>query len=789
MAPKLKFLRSKPKFEHKPSPKADLHMDAASVYSQKSARSHHSNGSSEAPVPVDKRIVAKQRTANTTFNYCYNTKHNHGYGGPTLLDVAMGESSFPEMDMKKNHSHTSGGGSSKGGAPHSVLSKESSLRCNAKPAEGHHPPVEISFDYPGVGPPNYTVPDTISTKVGSVNSKSEHSAGKIPNVIQSTLESVYYDLMETKQGDVASYIPELANANADDFGIAICTASGGRVYEIGNTDVEFSIQSVAKPFAYALALSIYGEDHMRQRVGIQPGGVPGALNVDLDTGRPINPMVRSGALTAIAEVVDACDGNMERSEREIIKFFSDLASRNKKERLKPDENVYSSEKNYSDETQNVVNALSSHGTINADDDAVLDLFFRQRSVNVTCRDLAIMGATLAANGVNPRSGIEVCPSEASQLTLSLMGSCGMNKYPGQWMNDVGMPAMCGASGGVVAVAPGRLALAVYSPRLDKFGNPLRAVAACIEISRQLGVNLFLQEPKLQKMIASKQMFRSRKWRPETDVDCLEANKDLLRVITSPSVVDYVFVEEATSILSRSQASFVILDMSNVTEINPTSEVLLEELIRSIINASTQLLVCTSPGSKCYLCSPDDHPRVFWPIDEKGSPMYTNIHTHSLDAALEAAEDFILKVKSGKTDDKIPSFFELLSGTQTSEEMLKKHFTEQTFTKGEVILKPQEVLANLFVIQSGHYTAWKENVRVATYGPGTTFGEICFAGHETRCLTTVVSESEGSCLIMSAESFKKLRLRFPQAAIDLLLLLNTDLSHNLRHMSDQLVMMK
>lgn len=803
MAPKLRFTKAKLKAEDKSQAKLDMHVDAISVYSHKSGKSHRSarsnashasNDSSEVPIPVEKKIVAKQKGTNAAFNYCYNSKHNHGYGGPTLLDVAMGEASFPEMAIKKNQNQSADG--SKGSGTRSALHKDSSHRSAngdnhstmnlSSPMHG----IEISFDYPGVGPPNYEVPKTITAKGGSVDSKVQRGGGKMPNIIQNILESVYYDLVETKQGDVACYIPEIARANPEDFGIAICTASGGRIYEIGNTNVEFSIQAVAKPFMYALALSIYGEDHMRQKVGIQPGGKEGALNMDPDTGRPLNPMVRSGAVTSIAEIVDACDGNMDRSEREVIKFLSDLASRPKKQRFKPDEEIYAAEKNFGDETRNVLNALTGRGVVSADDDSVLDLFFRQRSVNVTARDLAIMGASLAANGVNPLTGVEVCPSEAAQLTLSIMGSCGMRDYPGQWMNDVGMPAMCGATGGIVAIAPGRLALAVYSPRLDKFGNPLRGVAASIEISRQLGLNLFLQEPKVQALIASKQNFRSRKWRPESDRELLDQNTDEIKILVSPSVVDYVFVEEATSILSYSNCSFVILDLSNVSEINPTSEILVEELIRSIVYSSTNLLLCTAPGSKCFLCSPDDHPRVFWPIDDKGAPKYANIHTHSLDAALEAAEDFVLKkVKGGKPDEKLPSLFDALSGTQTSDEMLKKHFAEREFKKGEVIIKPDESVTDLYVIQSGHYTRWKENVRVATYGPGTAFGDIFLVGQDTKSTTSVVSESDGSCLVMSAESFKKLRLRFPQAAIDLLLLLNADLSLNLQNTSNQLGMMK
>jgi glutaminase len=292
------------------------------------------------------------------------------------------------------------------------------------------------------------------------------------------------------EGDVATYIPELARAEPSDFAICLATVDGN-VYVVGDSEREFTIQSISKPFAYGLALSDRGVDEVLAKVGVEPSGEAfNAISLEAGTGRPRNPMINAGAITTTS-LISGSD-NPERLSR-LMDTLAAFAGRD----LFVDETVFRSESETGHRNRAIGHLLRNAGILTENVDGVLETYFRQCSVRVTCRDLAVMGATLAASGQNPITGRVALSRENVERVLSVMSSCGMYDLAGSWIYRVGMPAKSGVSGGIMCVLPGQFGFGVYSPRLDVSGNSVRGVAVCEAISRRVRLHL-LHPPGLER---------------------------------------------------------------------------------------------------------------------------------------------------------------------------------------------------------------------------------------------------------------------------------------------------
>src|SRR5262245_43229585 len=230
---------------------------------------------------------------------------------------------------------------------------------------------------------------------------------------------------ELDEGQVATYIPELGRADPGWFGICVVTADG-HVYEVGDTDLDFTIQSISKPFVFGMALEDQGRDTVLEHVGVEPSGNPfNAIVVD-DRNRPFNPMVNAGAIVATG-LIDA-DDEAERMRR-IIDSFERYAGR----ALALDERVYESESSTGDRNRAIAHLMRSFGNLRGDVDEIIDAYFRQCSLLVNCRDLATMAATLANRGTNPVTGERALESRYVENVLSVMSTCGMYDYAGEWV--------------------------------------------------------------------------------------------------------------------------------------------------------------------------------------------------------------------------------------------------------------------------------------------------------------------------------------------------------------------
>jgi glutaminase len=301
--------------------------------------------------------------------------------------------------------------------------------------------------------------------------------------ITNILSDAHARHLENRRGELAQYIPELAAVDPERFGIAIATVEGD-IFEVGDTDYPFTIQSVSKAFVYCLALELVGREAVLERVGVEPSGDAfNAIVFDPHTGRPFNPMVNAGAITVAGILHDVAGAGAFDL---ILDRLSEAAGR----RLAVDEAVYRSELATGHRNRAIGHLLRNVGALSGSVDDVVDIYLRQCAILVTAADLARMGATLAHIGENPWTGRQVFELTAVRNTLAVMFSCGMYDYSGNWAYDVGVPAKSGVGGGIVGVVNRQLGLGTFSPRLDAKGNSVRGLALLKDVGDELGLHVF-----------------------------------------------------------------------------------------------------------------------------------------------------------------------------------------------------------------------------------------------------------------------------------------------------------
>jgi glutaminase len=301
--------------------------------------------------------------------------------------------------------------------------------------------------------------------------------------IQTLVEHLHDRYAAHSDGELATYIPELAKANPNHFGICLVTAEG-RIFETGDSHQPFTIQSISKPFTFGIAIEELGREKVWQHVGVEPSGDAfNAIELQSGSNRPYTPMINSGAITVTA-LIHARHGH--RALDHLLGRLSEAAGRS----LSVDEAVYESERRTGHRNRAIAHLLLNFGLVHEEAEAALDLYFKQCSILVTCRDLAVMSATLANMGHNPITGKVVFDTPCVKDVLSIMFTCGMYDYSGQWAYRVGVPAKSGVSGGVIAVVNRQLGIATYSPRLDPRGNSRRGIEVCVELAARLRLHAF-----------------------------------------------------------------------------------------------------------------------------------------------------------------------------------------------------------------------------------------------------------------------------------------------------------
>ncbi len=283
------------------------------------------------------------------------------------------------------------------------------------------------------------------------------------------------------------YGSELAGDERERFAISLASLDG-ELFHAGDAEAPFALQSLSKVFAYGLALDDCGRERLLERVGVEPSGDAfNSIVFDERNHRPYNPMVNAGALVT-TDLVEGRDAG-EKFDR-ILDVLRRCAGN---DGLGVDEDVFERELATADRNRATAYLMRSQGMLEGDVEEILALYLRQCSVRVTSGDLAVMGATLANGCHNPLTGEPVLSRRSARDLLSVMHTCGMYDYAGQWAYEVGVPAKSGVTGGILAAIPGKLGIGVLSPGLDAYGNSVRGVQVCKEISERLGLHVFATE--------------------------------------------------------------------------------------------------------------------------------------------------------------------------------------------------------------------------------------------------------------------------------------------------------
>lgn len=302
--------------------------------------------------------------------------------------------------------------------------------------------------------------------------------------VQQFLDHLHHDLQGLSKGRVASYIPELGKADPNWFGISLVTLDG-RTFDVGDVHQKFTIQSISKVFVYGMALEDYGRENLIKKVGVEPTGDPfnSLIRLDEDSKRPDNPMVNAGAI-ATTSLITGQDP-AERLNRMLAMFQRYVGHE-----VFVDVSTFLSERATGHRNRAMAHLMLNFNMIDEHIEDALDLYFQQCSVLVTCHDLAVMAATLANQGINPISGEQAVGKEHVRDILSVMYTCGMYNFAGEWAFRVGIPAKSGVSGGILAVVPDQAGIAVFSPPLDEHGNSVRGLKVFEALSKEYGFHVF-----------------------------------------------------------------------------------------------------------------------------------------------------------------------------------------------------------------------------------------------------------------------------------------------------------
>jgi glutaminase len=313
------------------------------------------------------------------------------------------------------------------------------------------------------------------------------TAMPITEEIYAAVAAAWDDNRAVSEGKNADYIPALATVDSTLFGVSVVT-SDGVVFDAGDSGVKFAIESISKLFSMALAMDAIGAEAFHRKVGTDPTGLPfnSVMALALHGDKPMSALVNAGAMSATSLI--PASGTEERWAK-ILDVQSAFAGR----RLTLSDVINASEQATNAHNRGIAWLLSAAGYLHADPIGTCDVYTRQCSTLITTRDLAVMGATLANAGTNPLTGERVVAADNVPHILAEMTMEGLYETSGDWAYTVGLPGKSGVGGGLVAVVPGRMAIAAFSPRLDKHGNSVRAQLAIAQIASTLGLSLY--EPK------------------------------------------------------------------------------------------------------------------------------------------------------------------------------------------------------------------------------------------------------------------------------------------------------
>lgn len=597
------------------------------------------------------------------------------------------------------------------------------------------------------------------------------------------LRQLHGELAGLTEGEVATYIPELAKADPKWFGICLVTASGS-VYEVGDTQIPFTIQSISKPFVYGLALEDNGLKDVLAKVGVEPtGDAFNSISLEPDTGRPRNPMINAGAIATAGLIPGATPASRQKR---ILDAFSTFAGRS----LTIDETVYNSESDTGHRNRAIGHMLRNFDILTTHPEPTVELYFQQCSVSVTCRDLGIMAGTLANRGVNPVTGKQAIRGEYVENMLSVMSSCGMYDWAGEWIYNVGMPAKSGVAGGIVAVLPGQLGIGVFSPPLDSHGNSLRGIRVCEAISRRLDLHLFNRRSVGTGAIRLKftgAQINSRRVRSPEETTLLQQHGSGIRVYQLQGNLTFVTTEAVVhDVMTELDATdHLVLDFGHVLSINDTAARLIYEIA----------LKFEALGKAVLFSHPDRVNLLRRVFKKKAGVRFGDLFRtfDDNDPALEYCEERLL-AKHGAApqiqgaDSSVEC--ELFEGLTRAEiKVLTRILKPKFYEAGEAIIRVGDVAQELFILVTGRVSVFVggdsgPKRRLGTFSPGMTFGEVALLDSAPRS-ATILADSPVDCVLLTRVGFVCLGDTHPIIKIKLLENISRGLCRKLRKANREL----
>jgi len=587
--------------------------------------------------------------------------------------------------------------------------------------------------------------------------------------IQRLIERLHETFRGVTAGAVASYIPELAMVAPDQLGIAIATVDG-HVYETGASRATFTIQSISKPVLYGLALASCGREAVLARIGVEPSGEAfNAIAFDDTHNRPFNAMVNTGAIVATAMVPGRNAG--ERFAR-ILDAHRALVGRT----VEIDEAVYRSEAATGHRNRTIAYLERNAGMLTGDVEEDLDLYFRQCAIQVSAVDLAVMGASFANGGLNPITNERALDAAHVRDVLSVMTSCGMYDYAGEWELRVGLPAKSGVGGGIVAVLPGQLGIGVFSPRLDEHGNSHNGLRICEELAQRLDLHMLAHRgparPALRRRYLGSEV-RSKRVRRLAARRMLD---DLGRRIAVYELQGDLFFANTERVLRAAladeTATYFVFDASRVASLDRVAAALLRDLADALGQA----------GRSPIFASAADAVREAIGLSDIA-------FASDLDEALERCEDSVLGDAGIAPVDGTPPVpldkFELLRDFDADEvAVLSDRLTRRTYPAGEVLILDGADADTLYFIEDGAVDVRIARsdgpgyTRLGTVDPGNVVGELALLGGAQRTAQVVAAEPV-SAHELSAKAFAALSRSHPAIAGKLLIAIGRSLAGRLR----------
>ena len=592
------------------------------------------------------------------------------------------------------------------------------------------------------------------------------------NMIHKMLEELYNEYKEKENaGTLANYIPELTKVNPRNFGIVLTTVDGYQ-YAFGDTDVDFTIQSVSKPFVYGMAIQEHGVRKVLEKISVEPSGDAfNSISLFPGSGRPFNPMINAGAIAATSLVWQVY---REQTFSKILETFSDYAG----SQLEIDASVYNSESETGHRNRAIAHLLRNFDILQSEVEPPLDIYFKQCSIKVNCRQLSVMGATLACNGVNPFTGKRVLLPKYIPNVLSVMASCGMYDYSGEWIYNVGLPAKSGVGGGVVAVLPGQLSIAVYSPLLDVKGNSVFGVNICKKIAKSFSLHLYKTPRQLKQVVRRQLTLATAKSKFKRDLRAealLEEFGESVHIMELQGELCFATCEIFMRKISK-HATSLILSLKKCITIDDGALSLLTRLDEEFQRIHKSLyitdyahldLLNTMASQMAFLQFPELNDAV--------------LH---LEKTILHANGYRPKQEPVKLSDQ-----QLLSGlTDTELCYLAKHLKHRKYNEREVIIKKGSSAEEIFFLESGQVMIQDSNgdnkdFTLAIINAGNSFGEMALLDKQKRS-ANVIAQTNVSCFVMAYEVLDKMECLAP-IRVKILTNLGATLSSRLRNANKEI----